>query len=117
MLYVCVGGGMGAVLRYLLSKINLPFEMPFPIMTLCINFIGAFVIGIVVNAAIKYTLSENIILFLKTGFCGGFTTFSTFSLESMTLIEQKNYIMAVCYIASSILLCMIGVWLGKKILL
>lgn len=110
---VGLGGGIGAIFRYLLSKINLPFD--FPIMTLCINFIGAFVIGLVVSSTIKYTLSENSVLFLKTGLCGGFTTFSTFSLESVTLIEQKNYIMAFCYIVCSILFCMIGIYLAKKI--
>ncbi len=112
---VGLGGGIGAIFRYLLGKIQFPFETAFPIMTLCINFMGAFVMGLVVSGAIKYT-KENTILFLKTGLCGGFTTFSTFSLESITLLEQKNTITAFCYIASSILFCMVGVWLGKKVL-
>lgn len=85
---VGLGGGIGAIFRYLLGKIQFPFETAFPIMTLCINFMGAFVMGLVVSGAIKYT-KENTILFLKTGLCGGFTTFSTFSLESITLLEQK----------------------------
>lgn len=115
-LIVALGDGIGAIFRYLIGKINLPFEMTFPIITLCINFVGAFIIGLVVNEAIKYTISENAVLFLKTGLCGGFTTFSTFSLESITLIEQKNIVMAFCYITSSVLICIIGVWLGKRIL-
>ncbi len=113
---VALGGGIGAIFRYLLGKINLPLETSFPIVTLCINFIGAFVIGLVVSGTIKYTISENSILFVKTGLCGGFTTFSTFSLESITLLEQKNTAIAFCYVISSVLLCMIGVWLGKKVL-
>ena len=116
-LMVALGGGIGAMFRYLLGKINLPFETTFPILTLCINLIGAFIIGLVVSGAMKYTVSENAVLFLKTGLCGGFTTFSTFSLESVTLIEQKNSIMAFCYIISSVLLCIIGVWLEKKMFL
>ena len=58
-LIVALGGGIGAIFRYLIGKINLPFEMTFPIITLCINFVGAFIIGLVVNEAIKYTISEN----------------------------------------------------------
>jgi len=112
---VALGGGIGAVFRYLLTKIQLPFETVFPVITLFTNFAGAFLIGIVVSIAAKYNLSEKTILFLKTGLCGGFTTFSTFSLESITLIEQKNNGMAYCYIICSIVFCMIGVWLGKKI--
>lgn len=116
-LVVALGGGIGAMFRYLLGKMNLPFETVFPVVTLCINFIGAFIIGLVVSGAIKYTISENVVLFLKTGLCGGFTTFSTFSLESVTLIEQKNVAMAFGYIVSSVLCCMIGVWLGKRMFL
>ncbi len=112
---VALGGGIGAIFRYLLTKIQLPFETTFPIITLFINFAGAFLIGIIVSTTAKYALSEKTVLFLKTGLCGGFTTFSTFSLESITLIEQKNNGMAYCYIICSIVFCMIGVWLGKKI--
>ena len=86
---VALGGGIGAIFRYLLTKIQLPFETTFPIITLFTNFAGAFLIGIIVSATAKYALSEKTVLFLKTGLCGGFTTFSTFSLESITLIEQK----------------------------
>nr|WP_207635782.1 fluoride efflux transporter CrcB [Clostridium sp. MD294] len=116
-LIVALGGGIGAMFRYMIGKINLPFEIAFPVTTLCINIIGAFIIGLVVSGAMKYTVSETVVLFLKTGLCGGFTTFSTFSLESVTLIEQKNVVMAFCYIASSILCCIIGVWLGKRVFL
>lgn len=112
-LIVGIGGGIGAMFRYLLGKI--PMDTTFPVMTLCINIIGAFVIGLVVGAATKYNMSEKTILFLKTGLCGGFTTFSTFSLESMTLLEQKNNITAYCYIVCSILFCLVGVWLGKRV--
>ena len=112
---VALGGGIGAVFRYLLTKIQLPFETTFPIITLFTNFAGAFLIGIIVSATAKYALSEKTVLFLKTGLCGGFTTFSTFSLESKTLLEQKNNGMSYCYIICSIVFCMVGVWLGKKI--
>ena len=113
---VGLGGGVGALFRYLLAKIDLPIETAFPIMTLCINILGAFVIGIVVSGAERYALEESKwILFLKTGVCGGFTTFSTFSLETMTLLEQGKVNHAIFYTILSVVLCLIGVLIGKNI--
>ena len=102
-LMVALGGGIGAMFRYLLGKINLPFETTFPILTLCINLIGAFIIGLVVSGAMKYTVSENAVLFLKTGLCGGFTTFSTFALETAGLIKDGHIMAAFLYVILSVL--------------
>lgn len=111
-LLVAAGGACGAVLRYLLGLIPLPDA--FPAITLGINFIGALVIGAVSEAAIGgEALSPRSVLFLKTGFCGGFTTFSTFSLETLGLIEQGRTWMAAAYAVLSVALCLLGVLLGK----
>ena len=75
-LFVALGGGLGAVGRYLLSLIAAPWS--FPVMTLLTNFLGAVVIGAVAQAAGQLPMSKSAVLFLKTGLCGGFTTFSTF---------------------------------------
>ncbi len=113
---VGLGGGVGALFRYLLGKIHFPIETTFPIMTLCINILGAFVIGMVVSGAERYGLEESKwILFLKTGVCGGFTTFSTFSLETMTLLEQGKVNHAIFYTILSVVLCLIGIFIGKNI--
>lgn len=110
-LCVAAGGALGAALRYLCTLI--PIKCDFPIITLCVNFIGSFAIGFIVGFAAEKKADENLILFLKVGLCGGFTTFSTFSLEVLNLFEQKNYICGGIYAGLSFALCVIGVMLGK----
>ena len=112
-LWVGLGGALGAILRYSISL--LPLKSSFPFLTLITNVIGAFVIGIVVGLFEKHYLSSNINLFLKTGVCGGFTTFSTFSLETLTLLENGMPSIAMIYAIVSIIGCVIGVYLGKTI--
>ena len=87
-LFVALGGGLGAVGRYLLSLIAAPWS--FPVMTLLTNFLGAVVIGAVAQAAGQLPMSKSAVLFLKTGLCGGFTTFSTFSLETVELRQPDG---------------------------
>ena len=103
------GGRPGRVGRYLLSLIAAPWS--FPVMTLLTNFLGAVVIGAVAQAAGQLPMSKSAVLFLKTGLCGGFTTFSTFSLETVELLEQE---MAAGggYILASVGLCLAGVAAG-----
>ena len=112
-LWVGLGVALGAILRYSISL--LPLKSSFPFLTLITNVIGAFVIGIVVGLFEKHYLSSNINLFLKTGVCGGFTTFSTFSLETLTLLENGMPSIAMIYAFVSIIGCVIGVYLGKTI--
>ena len=112
-LSVLLGGGLGAVLRYCISLI--PYKSDFPFLTLFTNFTGAFLIGLINGFAIKKGLSGNVLLFLKTGLCSGFTTFSTFSLETFNLIENHHIISATIYILSSIVLCLAGVMLGMEV--
>lgn len=112
-LLVGLGGAVGAMLRYGMSMI--PVKSEFPFMTLLINFLGAVIIGILAALSIKQTLlTSDSLLLLKTGVCGGFTTFSTFSLEAVTLLEQHKTGLGITYIAASILLCLLGVLLGKS---
>ena len=113
--YFCVGAGgaLGAVFRYALSTVTVRSDFPF--MTVAANLIGAVLIGFIVGLASGTKLRSDYVLFLKTGFCGGFTTFSTFSLETLTLLEQKCYLTGCCYAACSLICCIVGVWLGKCI--
>ena len=85
-LFVGLGGAVGAVGRYSLSL--LPCRSAFPLLTLLTNLIGAVLIGFVAGLAGRERLSSGWTLFWKTGVCGGFTTFSTFSLESVTLLQR-----------------------------
>ena len=113
-LYIALGGAIGAVGRYSISLI--PVKTEFPVLTLITNLIGAVLIGFIVGLADNRTdVSQNTTLFLKTGVCGGFTTFSTFSLEAYSLIEKKLYFAGISYILLSVILCIVGVLLGKKL--
>lgn len=109
--FVCVGlgGALGAMLRYAISLI--PFK-GFPVLTLLTNVLGALAIGIIAGAAARKGLPQNAVLFLKTGVCGGFTTFSTFSLEAYNLLEQGNVRASVLYIILSVGCCLAGVAAG-----
>lgn len=111
-LAVGMGGFIGASLRYIMGFIVIK-DSTFPLMTMLINIIGAFLIGIIAAIASKYNLDSRWVLFLKTGICGGFTTFSTFSLESMNLISDGKLAIAMMYIFLSIILCLLFVWLGN----
>ena len=92
MLYNCLavgaGGALGAVARYLVGLLPVLHRGAFPLHTLVINGVGAVVIGLVVAAGVRTNLSPTLLLFLQVGVCGGFTTFSTFSLESLVLLED-----------------------------
>lgn len=110
-LFVALGGAAGAVCRYLLGLINIRID--FPVITLAINLIGAVIIGFVTGLAAEKSIHTNITLLLKTGFCGGFTTFSTFSLETLTLIENGEALAGGIYAILSLVLCVAGVWLGQ----
>ena len=110
-LWVALGGAAGAMLRYAISLI--PVRGSFPVLTLITNLLGALLIGFIAGAAELTSPSPNLILFAKTGLCGGFTTFSTFSLESYTLLKAGQKGTAVLYILLSVGLCLAGVWLGR----
>jgi len=111
-LYVALGGAVGAVSRYAISL--LPLKSEFPFLTFITNISGAFLIGLIVGISEKHSLPDSWILFLKTGVCGGFTTFSTFSLESYQLLENKSYLTGNIYMILSVICCLTGVWLGRK---
>lgn len=113
-LFVALGGAVGAMGRYSISL--LPVKTEFPFLTFITNIIGAVLIGFVVGiSANNEKVSDNTVLFWKTGVCGGFTTFSTFSLEAFNLLENKHYAVGGLYIFLSCLCCILGVLCGRKI--
>ena len=113
-LFVALGGAIGAVGRYAISLI--PIKTGFPVLTLITNILGAVLIGFIVGIVSDNSkVSPNTVLFWKTGVCGGFTTFSTFSLEAFTLFENKAYLSGGIYVLLSVVCCLAGIFCGKKL--
>ena len=113
-LFVALGGAVGAMGRYAISLI--PCKTTFPTLTFITNILGAILIGFIVGVAeSKSDMSPGLVLFLKTGICGGFTTFSTFSLEAFNLFHNKDYVTGGIYAGLSVACCIIGIFCGKKL--
>ena len=100
---VGLGGFIGAVIRYLIGLIPVDTQNGFPVKTLLINITGAFVIGLVVTLGAKKDWNPQLILFLKVGICGGFTTFSSFALETNQLMKQGAVWSSGMYVVLSVL--------------
>ena len=116
LLAVGLGGALGAVCRYLIGLVIPKLDSGFPLATFAVNLIGCFVIGLIVGILGKHgNLEPRLVLFLQTGICGGFTTFSTFSLETLTLLEEGRYTAAVLYIVLSIALGLFVLFTAKQI--
>lgn len=116
-LIVGCGGFIGALLRYVCSELLGTLSTgAFPFATFTINFVGSFLMGIMsVALPALFPDSRKPLLFVTTGILGGFTTFSTFSLETFGLMEEGKYAMAGVYAAGSVVTCVIGVLLGRMI--
>ena len=114
-LIVGCGGFIGALLRYLCSQVLGGISTgAFPLATFVINLIGSFLIGVMsVLLPAAFPNSRLPLLFVSTGILGGFTTFSTFSLETFGLIEESRYLMAGVYAFGSLAVCLVGVYLGR----
>jgi CrcB protein len=117
LLLVFVGGGLGSVARYLIFRwVTGLHQLNFPFGTLVVNIGACFVLGIVVGLADhKQFLSSDARIFWSLGFCGGFSTFSTFSAETLGLFQQPAVMNGVVYILASVVLCLIATIAGIAI--
>jgi len=113
-LLVGLGGFIGSVARYWVSKLNLTLHiLSIPVGTLTVNILGSFIIGLIAGLSAKSDMiSGNLRLFLMVGICGGFTTFSSFSNENLMLIQGGQYFSAGLYTLLSLLFGFIAVYLG-----
>jgi CrcB protein len=107
-------GAIGCIARYLLSGgVYALVGRAFPWGTLTVNLMGSFLIGLVMEAALRTTLiSQELRLGLTIGFLGGFTTFSTFSYETFKLLEDGEFFTASINVLASVALCLVGTWAG-----
>jgi len=109
---VAVGGAIGAVLRFYISE-TMP-DSSFPWATLGVNLVGSLLLGLVAAAALSNTLSEDQALLLGVGLLGAFTTMSTFSVETITMVEAGHWRLAGAYVLASALLGPVLAWAGWK---
>lgn len=112
-LMVFLGGGLGSILRYLVYRMTTHLNFKFPFATLTVNILGSLLLGFILGYTFRnLQLSGNTILFLTTGFCGGFTTFSTFAYENQALLKSGDYLNFAIYSFGSLLLGILAVILG-----
>jgi CrcB protein len=112
-LLVFIGGGFGSGLRYLIGKYLNSSLGSFPIGTFTVNIIGSLLIGLILGYAAKEnSLSQNQVLLLATGFCGGFTTFSAFAQENFQMLKTGDIMQFSIYTIGSIVVGLIAVFIG-----
>ena len=111
-LLVAIGGAIGSVCRYLLSGINVA---SWPWGTFAVNILGSLFFGLLVGLVSKGIVSPEIKLLLVTGFCGGFTTFSTFANESFSMMKAGDALQMALYLAASVVIGILAVWLGMNV--
>ncbi len=110
---VGTGGFLGSVARYLVALLFAPMAIGFPFSTLTVNLVGSFLIGLLSELAVSTTLvSPEARLFLVTGFCGGFTTFSAYMYEHSMLMRDGQLFYAALYLAGSIVGGLIALYTG-----
>lgn len=118
-LLVFIGGGLGSAARLGIgSFMNRYVNAVFPWGTLCVNVISSFILGLIM-ASLMYKVhanSEQQRLLIGVGFCGGLSTFSTFSLELFNLLKTENYFLASVNILASVVVCLIALWMGMQLI-
>ncbi len=114
-LWVFIGGGFGSVCRYGIAKTLSTFSLDFPLATLITNVLSCIILGLLIGYQLRSGLNESWRLLLFVGFCGGFSTFSTFSMETLALFQNDQIAYALLNIAGSLLLCLFFIYLGIKL--
>jgi fluoride exporter len=114
LLFIFLGGGIGSVFRFSTSLLTQKyFQSSFPWATFIVNIVGCLLIGAFIGLIERWNwTNHDIRFFLIAGFCGGFTTFSAFGIESLTLFQNNHYLLGAIYILSSVFLGLVAVWLG-----
>lgn len=115
-LSVACGAAIGGVFRFLISFWFRADAGKFPYATCFINIAGSFLLGTIIAWSLKHPMSNSVKLFLATGFCGGFTTFSTFSMDWLGLMQSGQNLLGLTYILISVVGGLLCVWLGYRMI-
>lgn len=117
LLFVFLGGGLGSVCRYALTDlVDQKHASYLPYGTLASNLLACFIFGMIAGYALKHQIQEQVSLFLLAGFCGGFSTFSTFSKDNFNLLQQGHYMHLSLNVFLSIALGIFGFFLGLSLI-
>jgi len=114
-LFVFIGGGLGSICRYGIARLLQAQQLDFPLATFIANALACIVLGALVGISLKGDMSSTNKLLWMTGFCGGFSTFSTFSSETFQLLQAGNYGYALANIGLSIMVCLFCIFIGLKL--
>jgi CrcB protein len=112
--FVALGSALGGVARFLLgTMLQQKTGSTFPVGTLIVNISGSFLLGLVLHYALTASaMGPEVRAMLTTGFCGGYTTFSTFTYETLVLVEEGDFTRAATYVVLSVVLALAGAYLG-----
>jgi len=115
-LAIFIGGGFGCISRYGIANLLKAYSLDFPIATLLVNIIGSLILGFTAayfwNKVPAHAIHNTLRLTITVGFCGGLTTFSTFSWETFDLIKNGDFLLAILYATISFLACLLAISLG-----
>jgi len=115
-LWVAIGGALGSMARYWCSDIAArTVGETFPWGTVGVNIFGSLIIGVMAAISAtdsRFLISADIRIFVMVGICGGYTTFSSFSLQTLNLLREGEWLASAANIVGSVVLCMVAVWLG-----
>lgn len=110
-LIVGLGGAAGSMLRYVVTLLGSTLNLSGNVATFSVNILGSFLIGLLTGCCKEGTL----LLLLTVGLCGGFTTFSTFSMQNVRMLQEGKIGMAAIYILATVIVCILMAWLGYRL--
>ena len=114
--YVLVffGGGLGSICRYGIAHLLAEYDLNFPLATLLANALSCILLGLLAGLSLRGQVSDTYKFMLMTGFCGGFSTFSTFTNETFSLLQSGHLALGLLNVGGSLRLCLVCIYLGVR---